>query len=61
MVEFFNIITIILTGFFGMINSIIGHLLAVSLFGIPLLVFLASLDIIFTLLITLFDLEDEDN
>ena len=61
MVEFFNIITIILTGFFGLINSLIGYLLQVSIFNIPLLVFLASLDIIFTLLSTLFDLDDEDN
>ena len=44
--DFFAIIVELLTGLLGTINSIVGWLIDIKIFGIPLLVFLATLDIL---------------
>lgn len=43
--DFFAIIVELLNGILGTINSIIGWLIDIKIFDIPLLVFLATLDI----------------
>ena len=44
--DFFGIIVELLNGLLGTINSIVGWLIDIKIFDIPLLVFLATLDII---------------
>jgi hypothetical protein len=48
--EIWNVLELILEGLLGSINSIVGTFLATEIFEIPLLIFLAFLDFIFSIM-----------
>ena len=62
MAEFFGIIFDILQLIMGSVNQIVGWLIDIKIFGIPLLVFLAVLDIIAEIYQYLFNnIDDSDD
>ena len=54
MFEFTTIAFEIFTGVLGMINSIIGIFLGISIFGTPLIIFFASFDFLYEILTAIF-------
>jgi len=61
MSELSIIITMILEGLFGILNNIVGLFLGLSIFNIPLLVYLATFDLIRFLLQSLLGVETDDD
>jgi hypothetical protein len=53
MSEFFNVVSLSLNGLLNLTNLSVGILLSWSLFGIPLLFYLITVDFLYTLLDTL--------
>lgn len=52
--QIFTILELILEGFLGSINSLVGTLLATEIFEIPLIIFLAFFDFLTSLIIEIF-------